>query len=121
MPWDYESKVVQRETLIEREKLPEYQELVDPLMLLKWYRTGEEPPDSLGHTLQGFRHGHRTDFEPEKTLWVPGVCEPEAMHALLAQLRQAEGNLGAPEGAHSPPAWVFDVSLTDERTRRRTR
>ena len=51
----------------------------------------------------GFRHGHRTDSEPEKTLLVPGVCELEAMHAPLAQLRQAEADLAAPERAHHPP------------------
>jgi hypothetical protein len=83
---------------MERETLSEYQELVNALMLLGWYRTGEGPPDSVGQPLWGFRHGHRTDVEPEKTLWVPGACELEAMRALLNHLRQAEADLAAPEG-----------------------
>jgi hypothetical protein len=119
VPRDHDTGVVQRETFIERETLPAYQELATALMLPGWYPTGEGPPDSLGHTLSGFRRGHRTDSEPEKTLRVPGACELEAMHALLAQLRQAEADLAAPEGAHHPPGY-FDVSLTDERMQRLT-
>jgi hypothetical protein len=103
VPRDHDTGVVQRETFIERETLPAYQELATALMLPGWYPTGEGPPDSLGHTLSGFRRGHRTDSEPEKTLRVPGACELEAMHALLAQLRQAEADLAAPEGADRPP------------------
>ena len=51
VPRDHDTEVVQRETFIERETLPEYQVLVNALMLLGWYRTGEGPPDSFGHTL----------------------------------------------------------------------
>jgi hypothetical protein len=43
---DHDTEVVQREPFTERATLPEYQELVNALMLLGWYRTGEGPPDS---------------------------------------------------------------------------
>jgi hypothetical protein len=51
VPQDHDTEVIQRETFSERETLPENQELVDALMLLGRYRTGEGPRDSLDHTV----------------------------------------------------------------------
>jgi hypothetical protein len=44
-------------------------------------KSWEGPPDSSGHASWGLRHGHRTESELKKKLWVPGACELEAMRA----------------------------------------
>jgi hypothetical protein len=67
--------------------LTEYQELVNALMLLGWYRVGAGPHDEAGRTQWGFRQGHCTDSSPGETHWVPARNELGAMRAFLTTLR----------------------------------
>ena len=71
-----------------KDEASQYRQLVERLMLLGWYRVGQDSIRDPGQRCWGFREGHVTDTPTSNERWIPATTQLAAMRILLNDLHR---------------------------------